>query len=328
MKTISILLVLLAGLVAQTPVLANEAAPLIIKEWKVPYDNTLPRDPWVGGPDLIWFVGQQGHYLASLKPSSGEFKRYDLPDGTGPHTVISNKQGAWYAGNRVQHIGLVDPASGRIEKIMLPGDGQRDVHTMDFTDDGNIWFTVQHGNQIGYLDTKTRKITLHDVTTTRARPYGLVVANNRPWVAMFGTNKLATIDAEGKVNEILLPREDARPRRIAVTPDGMVWYVDYAGGYLGSYNPRTSAIDEWRMPAGADSRPYAMTSDDQGNIWFVETGIMPNRFVGFDPSTQKFTQPVDIASGGRTVRHMVFDSAERAIWFGTDTHTIGRALVK
>ena len=319
------LLVLLAGLFITPALAAQDSPPVEIKEWQVPYDNTLPRDPWVGGPDLIWFVGQQGHYVASLQPSTGQFKRYNLPDGTGPHTVISNQQGAWYAGNRAQHVGLVDPASGKIEKIMLPGDGQRDVHTMDFTEDGNIWFTVQHGNQIGYLDTKTRKITLHDVATSGARPYGLVVANNQPWVAMFGTNKLATVNAQGKIQEVVLPREDARPRRIAVTTDGMVWYVDYADGYLGRYNPKTAAIDEWRMPSGVDSRPYAMASDDAGKVWFVETGVMPNRFVGFDPKTEKFTQAVEIASGGRTVRHMVFDANARAIWFGTDTHTIGQA---
>lgn len=321
-------LVLLAGFFISPVLAAQDAPPLEIKEWQVPYDNTLPRDPWVGGPDLIWFVGQQGHYVASLQPSTGKFKRYDLEDGTGPHTVISNKQGAWYAGNRAQHIGLIDPETGAIEKIMLPGDGQRDAHTMDFNSDGNIWFTVQHGNQIGFLDTRTKNIKLHDVPTSAARPYGLIVANDQPWVAMFGTNKLATVNAQGKVEEVVLPREDARPRRIAATPDGAIWYVDYAGGYLGRYQPTNGKIDEWLMPSGADSRPYAMTSDDKGMVWFVETGVMPNRFVGFNPKTEAFTQAVDVASGGRTVRHMVFDPKARAIWFGTDTHTIGRAKIK
>lgn len=324
---ISCALLFLAGALLHTAVVADEVKPLEITEWNVPYKDTLPRDPWVDSADLVWFVGQQGDYVANLKPSTGEFRRYDLSRGAGPHTVIANERGAWYAGNRSQHIGLIDPASGKIEKIMLPGKGQRDVHTMDFDADGNIWFTVQHGNQIGHLDTKTRKIKLYEVSTPNARPYGLIVADGRPWVALFGTNKLATINAAGKVVEVVLPRAEARPRRIAVTPDGMVWYGDYADGYLGRYNPETAIIDEWRMPGGDDSRPYAMTSDSEGRLWLVETGLMPNRFVGFNPATQKFTKPVEIASGGRTVRHMVFDNARREIWFATDTHTIGRAKV-
>jgi virginiamycin B lyase len=107
-----------------------------------------------------------------------------------------------------------------------------------------------------------------------------------------------------------------------------VWYGDYAQGYLGRYEPKSGRITEWKIPSGGDSRPYALAGDDKGRIWFVETGLMPNRFVGFDPVTQKFTKPVEVPSGGRTVRHMVFDQAEKAMWFGTDTNTIGKAVVR
>ena len=324
----SVLIAWLAAGLLLLPPLVHAEPTVEITEWKVPYEDSLPRDPWVGGPDLIWFVGQIGNYVGSLKPSTGEFRRYDLPKGAGPHTVISNRQGVWYAGNKAAHIGLLDPSTGKIEKIMLPGSGERDAHTMDFTSDGNIWFTVQQGNQIGYLDTKTRKVTLHDVPTPGARPYGVVVHQDRPWVVLFGTNKLATVDEQGKVKEIVLPRQDARPRRLAVTGDGSVWYGDYAEGYIGRYNPVAGQIDEWKISSGEDSRPYALTKDDKDRIWFVETGIMPNRFVSFDPATQKFSKPVEIPSGGRTVRHMVFDPTRKAIWFGTDTNTIGKAVVK
>lgn len=308
---------------------AQEADELEIREWDVPWDNSRPRDPWVGGPDRIWFVGQTGDYVATLNPESGEFHRFDLEPGTGPHTVISDGRGAWYAGNRARHIGLIDPASGEIEKIMMPGDGRGDVHTMDFTSGGDIWFTVQHGNQIGFLETATRTITLYDVPTAQARPYGLVVdGNDRPWVVLFGSHKLATVEADGSVTEIDLPRTEARPRRLAVTGDGKVWYVDYADGWLGRYDPASGEIREWRAPGAADARPYAMSADSEGRLWFVETGMLPNRFVGFDPNSERFTAPLAIRSGGGTVRHMVHDPDTRSIWFGTDTHTIGQARLK
>ncbi len=310
---------------------ASAAAPaaLEITEWTVPWPSTRPRDPWVGGPDRIWFVGQTGDYVATLNPATGDFRRYELERGAGPHTVVSDPRGAWYAGNRARHIGLIDPGSGAIEKIMMPGDGRGDVHTMDFTRDGNIWFTVQHGNQIGFLDTGSREVTLYDVPTASSRPYGLIVdGSDRPWVVLFATNKLATVAADGKIEEFTLPREDARPRRLAVTEDGMVWYVDYADGYIGRYDPASDKFAEWRTPGKERSLPYAITNDDRGRLWFVETGMQPNRFVGFDPQRERFTEPVEIGSGGGTVRHMVFDPASRAIWFGTDTNTIGRAKLR
>jgi virginiamycin B lyase len=108
------------------------------------------------------------------------------------------------------------------------------------------------------------------------------------------------------------------------TSDGRIWYVDYAQGYLGSYNPETKKIREWKTPS-KEAGPYAMAVDNKDRIWFVETIPQPNRFVGFDPMTEDFFSQTDIPSGGGSVRHMVFDPPTNAIWFGTDTGNIGRA---
>lgn len=309
--------------------LADNQTSVSITEWTVPWENSRPRDPYVGAEGLVWFVGQKGDYVARLDPTTGDFKRYDLDSGTGPHTVIVDERGVWYAGNRARHLGLLNPDSGEITKIMMPGDGPGDVHTMDFTDAGDIWFTLQGANQIGFMAAGNREVTLHDVPTDYARPYGLLVADdNRPWATLFGSYKLARASREGGVTEIELPRENARPRRLALTEDGMVWYVDYAQGYLGRYNPGTGKFSEWRTPAKKNSRPYGMGADHKGRLWFVETGLSPNRLVGFDPETETFTEPVDIESGGGTIRRMHFDAERKALWFGTDTNTIGRALIE
>jgi virginiamycin B lyase len=312
-----------------SPGQASEAQ-LEITEWVVPWSDTRPRDPWYGPQDIVWFVGQVGHYVATLDPKTGEFKRYDLEAGAGPHTVIADEAGAWYAGNRVQHIGLIDPATGSRDIFELPGDGQRDPHTMAFNSRGDIWFTVQHGNQVGLLQRETRRITLYTMEIPRSRPYGLVVDDqDRPWFVLFGTNALGTIDpATAELRTIRLPRSDARPRRLDVTADGMIWYVDFAQGYLGRYDPRTEKVDEWLTPGGRASGPYAMGADGQGRLWFVETGMRPNRFVGFDPESENFTEPFAIDSGGGTVRHMMFQETTGSFWFGTDTNTIGRAKVR
>ena len=68
-----------------------------IQEWKSQEDSR-PRDPWLH-EGTVWFVGQSGNYVATLNPESGEFKRYEIPEGAHPHTVIVDDRGAWYAGN-------------------------------------------------------------------------------------------------------------------------------------------------------------------------------------------------------------------------------------
>lgn len=317
----------LLGLFAVPMAAADDAAVMEIREWEVPWADTRPRDPWYGPGDRVWFVGQQGHYVATLDPASGDFERIDLKDGAGPHTVIADERGAWYAGNRADHVGLIDPDSHEITRFELPGDGRRDPHTMAFTSTGDLWFTVQHGNQLGFLDGETREIRLIDVETPRARPYGLVVDDNdRPWFTLFGTHALATLDRDGEgIREILLPREEARPRRLDVGADGMIWYVDFAQGYLGRYDPGTEAIDEWLLPGGNGSGPYAMGVDGNGIVWAVETGSAPNRFVGFDPASESFLEPVEVPSGGGVIRHMVFHEGTNSFWFGTDVDTVGQA---
>jgi virginiamycin B lyase len=108
----------------------------------------------------------------------------------------------------------------------------------------------------------------------------------------------------------------------------MVWYVDYQGGYVGRLDPNTGAVKEWRAPGAEASRPYAMALDGQDRIWFVETGVQPNRFVGFDPKTETFIGSTEIPSGGGAVRHMMFHEPTNTFWFGTDTNNIARATIR
>jgi virginiamycin B lyase len=131
-----------------------------------------------------------------------------------------------------------------------------------------------------------------------------------------------------KIVEHTLPNPRTHARRIAVTSDGMIWYGDYTEGKLGRFDPNTRAIKEWPLPSAGMSLPYAMASDDKDRVWLMETGVQPNRLVGFDPRTETWFSITPVSkSGGMSVRHMVFHKPTRTIWFGTDANTIGRASI-
>jgi virginiamycin B lyase len=126
-----------------------------------------------------------------------------------------------------------------------------------------------------------------------------------------------------------LPHERARPRRIARTDDGHIWYTDYSRGKLGRLDPATKRVTEYDLPGGAGSLPYGMIADDQGRIWVAETGTKPNRLVGFDVATGTFLPPVEVGdpAAPNTIRHMTYDPRTRAIWYGDDQGHLGRAIV-
>jgi virginiamycin B lyase len=59
-----------------------------------------------------------------------------------------------------------------------------------------------------------------------------------------------------------------RPRRIAITSDGALWYSDYARGYLGRFDPQASTVREWPSPGGANSGPYGIAT--LGDVvWYI-----------------------------------------------------------
>jgi virginiamycin B lyase len=330
------LLVAFAAVAVQGPMApqAPELRAAPSREWKVPWENTRPRDPFVAADGRVWFVGQQGHYIAVLDTVSGEFKRYELDPGTGPHNLVVGTDGmVYYAGNRASHIGKLDPATGKITKYMMPDSAVRDPHTLlldrEFDKNGFIWFTAQGANHVGKFESKTGKVHLMRNPTANGRPYGIIQSpvDGAVYYDEFNSNKIGRIDpATMTIREFVLPRAEARPRRIAVTDDGMIWYGDHAKGYLGRLDPATGAIKEWPNPSGERSRPYAMASDGK-TVWQFETGVQPNKLVGFDPKTESFFSINEIPSGGGSVRHIYFDSRTRHLWFGTDVHTIGRSII-
>jgi virginiamycin B lyase len=89
-------------------------------------------------------------------------------------------------------------------------------------------------------------------------------------------------------------------------------------------------MEEWALPAGRASLPYAMTTDDRDVIWVAQGGMgnAPATLVAFDPRARRFVAQVPVGQPGpNTIRHMTFDRATRQIWFGTDQGAIGRITV-
>lgn len=309
---------------------ADGTLPIDIREWKVPFEGR-PRDPFAAGENEIWFVGQANGYIGLLTPSNGKFSKRDIGEGAGPHNLIVGKDGiVWFAGNRNAYIGRFDVDTDEIERVQMPDAEATDPHTLVFDDDeSHIWFTVQHGNFVGRMALADKSVELVPVPTKGARPYGIKIApDGTPWIALFGTNKLASIDpATLQLTEYTIPAAEARPRRLEVTGDGRVWYSDYTRGKLGRYDPKTETFDEWPLPAGDESLPYGTALDGNGRVWVVETGPQPNQFVGFDTNSEEIVSVTPVPSGGGTVRHMMYHAPTDTIWFGADSGTIGKAVM-
>ena len=144
---------------------------------------------------------------------------------------------------------------------------------------------------------------------------------------LFGTNKIGTIDPKTMaIAEYVLP-EGARPRRIAIDKNDIVWYTDYARGYLGRLDLKTKEVKEWASPAGPKAQPYGISIADDGAVWYSESGIQPNTLVRFDPQTAGF-QKWTIPNGGGVVRHMVTAPNGDLLLAYSGVNKVGRVQIR
>jgi virginiamycin B lyase len=225
--------------------------------------------------------------LGRIDPKTDSAKEYPLKTASsGPHGLVEDKSGnIWYTANTGALIGKLDPKTGANTEYPMPDPLIRDPHTLIFDQSGILWFTAQAGNRIGRLDPKTGEIKLITPPTANSRPYGMAVnSKGTVFYVAFGTNIIAS-----------------RPRRIAITPDDIVWYADFSRGYLGRLDAATGEVSEFESPSGSKSQPYGISVID-GIIWYSESGTKPNTVVRFDPKMAEF-QSWPIPGGGDIVRN-------------------------
>ena len=128
------------------------------------------------------------------------------------------------------------------------------------------------------------------------------------------------------IREFPLPDPGARPRRLAIGPDDVIWYTDFARGRLGRLDPATGEVKEWPSPSGPKSQPYGMVFT-KGAVWYSESLAKPNTIVRFDPKTKTF-QSWAIPGGGEIVRNMDVDRDGNPVMANSLVNQVGLIEIK
>ena len=256
----------------------------------MPTPGSRPHDPLATRDGAIWWTGQLANTLGRLDPRTGQVKEYVLKTPhTGPHGLTEDKDGnIWFTGNNVGLIGKLDPKTGAVTEYRLPNPDAKDPHTLIFDHDGILWFTVQQANMVGRLDPK-----LATSSSYFAHPeipalwHGTELQERRVLRRVRrqqGREHRRKDDADNGISAAQRWRTTAAYR---IGPDDMIWYTDFARGFLGRLDVNTGAVDEWPSPGGPKSEPYGIVFT-KGALWYNETGAKPNTIVRFDPLTENF----------------------------------------
>jgi virginiamycin B lyase len=299
---------------------AAPTAQLTVREVLIPRANAFPHDPAVTPDGVAWYTDQANSYIGRLDPVTEQIVDYPTPTpNSGPHGITVTPDGfVWYTGQDTGRIGRVNPATGTITEFVMPANANR-PHT-PIAHAGAVWFTCQTNNTYGRLNPSNGQVQVYPAPAG-SRPYGIADApDGSLWIALFGTNAIGQVNiTTGALTVVPLPNTATRPRRIVVSNDGLVYYTDFARGYLGRYDPTTQQHREWRASA---SQPYGIWTGSDGRIWFHASAS--SLMVAFDPRTEQM-QTVTIPTAGCVVRHMTWDPSRGRLWLAlSGTRRIGK----
>lgn len=129
--------------------------------------------------------------------------------------------------------------------------------------DGPVWFTVEFSNAIGVF--RNGKIDRFQKEHQNLEPLGLAAdATGGAWFTDTSTKAISRISPDGTVRSFPLPTPIARLGRLAVAPDGAVWFADVLTASVTKLQDGTFQ----RHDVGAQgASPYGIAIDAKGTVW-------------------------------------------------------------
>jgi virginiamycin B lyase len=279
----------------------------------VEYDTPGPnRMPWSAHPDkdgTLWvpYYGR-ANKIANLNPVTGVMTEYPVPNmGTAAiHSAVPHPDGSvWLTEQGSNKLGRWDPQT----KQIIEYQDTVDKHTVRIDPrTGMVWST----GALTVFDPKTEKFThIPEVPTC----YGIALdqAGNAWFTELTPNGKVGVVDARTlKVTKYTLPTQNARPRRIQVDDNGIVWFGEFDAGKIGRLDPKTAAITEFQLP-GPQATPYALGIDRDGKVWYSSEYM---DVIGrLDPDSGKVVE-YPYPRPENSMRDFFMDAQGR-MWFGS-----------
>jgi len=198
-----------------------------------------------------------------------QVRYYDVAKGSGPHDVAASPAPGgpvYYTGQRNGTLGIVDPASGRVEEVKLVNGSA--PHGVIVGPDGAAWITDGGLNAIVRVDPATRAVKTWKLpdeasganlnTATFDRRGRLWFTGQSGWYGRLDP-------ASGAVDVWRAPRGYG-PYGIATTPSGEVWYASLAGNHIARIDVETGAATPVDPPTPRQGA-RRIWSDSKGRLW-------------------------------------------------------------
>lgn len=220
-----------------------------------------------------------------------EVSTFPLPAGDRPHDVAPAADGerVWYTGQGAGVLGLLDPATGEVERVPL-GAGSA-PHGVIVGPDGAAWVTDGGLNAIVRVDPESFAVASFPLPPEGAGANLNTAAFDGDGVLWFTgqSGLVGRLDpADGEVQLWPAPRGRG-PYGIAATPGGDVYFVSLAGSYLGRIEADGGEVRFVEIePPIPDQGARRVWSDAEGVLWISEWNA--GQVGRYDPATETWSE--------------------------------------
>ena len=138
--------------------------------------------------------------------------------------------------------------------------------------DDELWLTQDVFSTLGRVDMSGGVTDLVDSLLLRGGPRGMTAGpDGNVWVAESGgTGAIARVEPDGTVTEFDTGLTAGDPWDITVAKDGNLWFVNRDPAVIGRIE-LDGTITEFTTGLTPNSRPSAITTGPDGDVWFVQS---------------------------------------------------------
>jgi virginiamycin B lyase len=264
-------------------------------------------------------------FLSFSSSKAAVFTEYNLPSGSSPINLALDKDSyVWFTEYGSDKIGMLIPGTVgpyRIDEFALtPGSKPWGIACETVSGVKRVWFTEYSTHKIGVIMSDSLKE--FSLPSSNPGPRGITIGEpGEIWFTEFNIGAIGFLkydDAGSDIIEYYLPDSNSQPLSI-IYIDGKVWFTEYQGDRIGCFDTTTKQLKEWPLISG--SRPWGISVDSYGNIWFSESGR--NRIAKLNPYTNEITEYL-IPTSGSGVRGIVVDQYNNVWFVEHDANKIGK----
>jgi streptogramin lyase len=253
------LLLLAAGIAQAAPIGA-------LKQYRVPTDDSAPRDIANGSDGNRWFTETSEFLPATIGriTPAGDITEFgpacpfciltDIAQGPG---------GILYYTSNDPILGRITTGGEFLEAVPMPSSNA--VAGSLAIDGNDVWISDFNGDNLWRYDVVAGQFTQFPVP----EPFDVAVdAAGRVWFTAPLDNAIGRLDP--LTGAVTLTPTTGIPRQLTVATDGSIWFtVRFTPQAVGRLDPATGTVTEFPVTPGVGPEGIAASPDD--SVWFTQT---------------------------------------------------------